>query len=702
MIQIKNCNNIDEADIIINENCLNIKYAINWTWKSTIAKAIKYHVNNKDGLKNLTPFKYRKSDIEPEVIWVDKFKKVMIFDEEYINQHTFQHTEILKNSFEIFIKNDKYDEWLKEINKLTENTRNAFQDNEIINKFISDLESFIKFYWTSQKPSRAWDLVKGLWSWNKIQNIPLWLESYSDYITNSNNVNWLSWQLNWKNFLNIKEDNCPYCISWIKEKKEIILKVSEEYDSKTVEKLKKVLDVIDWLYTYFPESVQKIIDYIKNNIWWFTWDDNDYLEKIKAEAEKLKYKLLKIKNINFFHFKDVEEIEIEIKELKINLDRYDYFISDYSKEQIKLIDEELDKLFLNIWKLIWAINKQKDLVKKTIDKYKIEMNYFLQSAWYKYKIDSIEDGETYKLILIHDDNAESLNWKEHLSFWERNALSLVLFMYQSLSEKADFIIFDDPISSFDKNKKFAILNMFFNGYRINDPVRWLIQWETLRWKTILMLTHDFDPVIDIIHNNLKNLDLEWKTAHFLENKSWIINEKEIKKENIKSFWNILRENIKIDNLINIVYLRRFYEIDNNKDLEYQLLSSLIHKRKIPNKKIWKWEYEDLTEDEIQHATGKIRDFLSDFDYFEYLKKITDLEFMLDLYKKSNSNYEKLQIYRIINDWKDHENVVIMKFINETFHIENDYLFQLNPREYELIPNYVIEECNKELSKNTSN
>lgn len=620
----------------------------------------------------------------------------MIFDEEYINQHTFQPRELVKNSFEIFIKNDKYDEWLKEINKLTENTRNAFQDNEIINKFISDLESFIKFYWSSQKPSRAWDLVKWLWSWNKIQNIPLWLESYSDYITNSNNVNWLSWQLNWKNFLNIKEDNCPYCISWIKEKKEIILKVSEEYDSKTVEKLKKVLDVIDGLYTYFPESVQKIIVDIKNNIGWFTWDDNDYLEKIKTEAEKLKHKLLKIKNINFFHFKDVEEIEIEIKELKINLDRYDYFISNYSKEQIKLIDIELDKLFLNIWKLIWAINKQKDLVKKTIDKYKIEMNYFLQSAWYKYEIDSIEDWESYKLILIHKDNSESLNWKEHLSFWERNALSLVLFMYQCLSEKADFIIFDDPISSFDKNKKFAILNIFFNGYKINDPIRWLIQWETLRWKTILMLTHDFDPVIDIIHNNLKNLDLEWKTAYFLENKSGVINEKEIKKENIKSFWNILRENIKIDNLVNIVYLRRFYEIDNNKDLEYQLLSSLIHKRKSPNKKIWEWEYKDLTEDEIQQATEKIRIFLSDFDYFEYLKKITDLEFMLDLYKKSNSNYEKLQIYRIINDWKDHENAVIMKFINETFHIENDYLFQLNPREYELIPGYVIDECDKDL------
>jgi hypothetical protein len=44
----------------------------------------------------------------------------------------------------------------------------------------------------------------------------------------------------------------------------------------------------------------------------------------------------------------------------------------------------------------------------------------------------------------------------------------------------------------------------------------------------------------------------------------------------------------------------------------------------------------------------------------------------------------------------------MKFINETFHIENDYLFQLNPRDYEIIPNYIIEECNKDLFENTSN
>ena len=46
-IEIKNCNNIDSAIITIDENKLNIKFAPNGTGKSTIAKALIYHFNEK-------------------------------------------------------------------------------------------------------------------------------------------------------------------------------------------------------------------------------------------------------------------------------------------------------------------------------------------------------------------------------------------------------------------------------------------------------------------------------------------------------------------------------------------------------------------------------------------------------------------------------------------------------------------------------
>ncbi|MGH4051266.1 MAG: hypothetical protein ACREVX_07920 [Clostridium sp.] len=38
-----------------------------------------------------------------------------------------------------------------------------------------------------------------------------------------------------------------------------------------------------------------------------------------------------------------------------------------------------------------------------------------------------------------------------------------------------------------------------------------------------------------------------------------------------------------------------------------------------------------------------------------------------------------------------------KFVNETFHIENDYIFQLNSFKYEIIPQYIIDECNKDIN-----
>ncbi|TOA22982.1 AAA family ATPase, partial [Vibrio parahaemolyticus] len=83
-----------------------------------------------------------------------------------------------------------------------------------------------------------------------------------------------------------------------------------------------------------------------------------------------------------------------------------------------------------------------------------------------------------------------------LSFGERNAFAIVLFMYECLSKKPDLIILDDPISSFDKNKKYAILEMLFRRKAEN----------CLKSKTVLMLTHDVEPIIDTVKAVQKQFD----------------------------------------------------------------------------------------------------------------------------------------------------------------------------------------------------
>lgn len=77
------------------------------------------------------------------------------------------------------------------------------------------------------------------------------------------------------------------------------------------------------------------------------------------------------------------------------------------------------------------------------------------------------------------------------------------------------------------------------------------------------------------------------------------------------------------------------------------------------------------------------------------EKTQDVAFLVALYNESTSNYEKLQIYRIIFH-ENNGNRVVRKFVNETFHVENDYLFQLNPREYDTISQYIIDECDKDI------
>ncbi len=300
----------------------------------------------------------------------------------------------------------------------------------------------------------------------------------------------------------------------------------------------------------------------------------------------------------------------------------------------------------------------------------------------------IDDSEgNYKLKLLHNDVKDEItDVKEHLSFGERNAFSLVLFMYDVLKHSPDLVILDDPISSFDKNKKYAIVDMLFRKEK------------SLKGKTVLLLTHDFEPIIDMIHHHRDRFEIP--TASFLENNHGDLVEKEIQRADVQTFVEINESNIKIlsDQIINkLVYLRRLYEINNAKGNGYQLISNLIHKREKPEFNDGSVN-RDMTSEEIISGNKEIQKLIHDFEFNKVLKIISDEKEMKKIYLATENNYEKLHIYRIIFDKKnDIEFSVIKKFINEAFHIENDYIYQLNPRKYQMVPQFVIDECDKAIS-----
>ena len=690
-VVIKNCNNVDSGNIKIVEGALNIKYAINGTGKSTIAKTIEAFINsNEDEKKLLIPFKYldNPENNMPELSGCENIRTVAVFNEKYIEDYVYQSDELIKNSFEIFVKTPDYDKHINEIEKLLDNINITFQNHPELENLIQVFGQFINGFGKAKSGySAAGAIGKGIGRGNKIDNIPAGLEVYAPYLKNSKNVKWIKWQLEGKEYLDLAEQ-CPYCSGSVQETKETILKVGNEYDARAVEQLNKMLEVFKTLFPYFSDDTRSRLDEIMLNVSGMTDAQKHYLIEIKTQVDGILTQLFGLKGMSFHSLKNAERIADELRKYKIDLSYYTHLDSDLSKEKVNIINQTLDTVLDKAGKLQGEIAQQKKTIKTTIEMYSTEINEFLHYAGYKYMVSIEEDGENnanYRLVLKHNDASENVQTvEEHLSYGERNAFALVLFMYSVLKDNPDMVILDDPISSFDGNKKFAIINMLFMGK------------HSLKNRTVLLLTHEFNTVIDVVYNMPYNFSPAPKAA-FLTTKEGKLTEKEIRKENVQSFGAIAQKNISsnINSLNKLVYLRRLLEIKEPNGLEWQLLSNIFHKREKP-------EFHQnngsrlMTDEEIKNATNAIRkEYISDFEYDVEYQKTQDKELLKELYRNSGSNYEKLQIYRIMFN-ENSSNSIIKKFVNESFHIENDYLFQLNPCEYDTVPQYIIDECDKEV------
>ena len=99
----------------------------------------------------------------------------------------------------------------------------------------------------------------------------------------------------------------------------------------------------------------------------------------------------------------------------------------------------------------------------------------------------------------------------------------------------------------------------------------------------------------------------------------------------------------------------------------------------------------MTAEEVTEGTNIIRTRIPDFEYDRIYARAHDTAQMISLYRSTTSNYEKIQIYRLIYHG-DINDTVFKKFVDEVYHIENDNLFQLNPALFPTIPYYIIELC----------
>jgi len=689
-INLKNCNNISECEIAIKKELLNIYYAMNGTGKSTIGKALELLAKD-ETLDSLKPFN---GDVTPSGTLSEKLENVLLFNEEFVNNIVFNKSEVIDNAFNVFIKSPKYDKMQSAINaKLS---RIHFDPGTFEN--LGDLyrvgESVLnKFSLTKTGDLKKVGLMKNLTNSKSIFTLPDKIKKFQPLMSKEYNIDWVGWKNDGGKF----DDNeiCPFCANDLETDYQAEKKVfTTSYSKSGVKSIIEMMGFFDSVKEYMNadkiDTLYKCIKELQDEATISLW--------IKKFYSELNYLIEKVKNvIDFNSFvaqkDDISKLEEQLTKLKIDDSALEIFNSDKVKSLVKSINTEVATLLEETEALKANIGELTGYIGSATRKAVKDINDFLVMAGITYELDikHLSENKTQTILKYRaDKNNEGVivsDINKHLSWGERNAFALVLFMHYALSHNPSLIILDDPISSFDTNKKYAIINrLFANIQSRNSFFR----------KTVLMLTHDFQPVIDFVSVGKPNKQAV--SASYMRNDAGIITITEIADSDIISLPIMLFENAK-NNAFNVMHriicIRKLLELTKGnlkQEASYNIISSLLHGKEEPT-----YLYDTKMEaNEINTGETYIKEFITEFSYTKFHNDTFQKDKLISQYSSEHNSYFKLQIFRVIlgilSLRSKLDNAPLVKYIDEQFHIENDSIYYLNLTKFDLVPDFVIPAC----------
>lgn len=675
---------IKKATINLEKNELNIKYGLNGIGKSTIGKAIYYSVEEKDKINELLTYN---SNIDPNVVIPKDVKSVFYFDQNYVKKYLFKN-DIIRNSYEIIVKTDDYDKICSDIEgklaKIKEIASGCLE-----NDFDKDMSNFEKKFPITSKgeisKSKTAVIYNGFKEGaNLMAHINEEINVYAKYLSSSKNFSWSNWFKDGLNYIN--DNECPFCCTALVDnfdfKKDILI---NEFESKKIKDNFEAKESFDHLKKYVNEGDVKKIDAIAESKSAPTSEDYGYIRQLFTSLNTEKNKVTNLMNLNakeLTKMLDGNGVELFLTENKLNslvFQEFDISIIN----QISLLNQSIADLLSSLTDLKKDLGALKSSLSKSIKNAESFVNEFLIISGIPYQIQVKDNGgNNYQTILKEIKKGNTISSPENkLSFGEQNAISLILFAMEALSKEKDLIILDDPVSSFDETKKFAILHHLFKQCKNNN----------FFGKTVLMLTHDFSTLIDFKINGKPSKDNI--NSYFISNKNGIVIEKTIEHDNIKNSIQLEEDAIKSDGkdiITKLVHLRRLFELNKQKGMGYEMISSLFHLKEKPQVKISDKDYSDMDKDQLKVAYEEIHNKIASFNYAEIFKMINSNKYLRETFENA-SDFGKVNIARIyIEKNKEVEcDNVLWKYLCESFHIENNYLFYLDYNEFDIVPNYIL-------------
>ena len=539
-----------------------------------------------------------------------------------------------------------------------------------------------------------------------VYHIPKELEKYKTFFVKSDRVSWISWKAQGYQFAK-EEPLCPFCASSVEQ--EAIYRDQEvftdTYNKSVVKNQKELEDYIEALKQYISDDKYKLLKGYTREI----ENIDDFCLEFSRFIDEINLLITKINDVTSFSTygvkdKDLSLLETKLKSYIIKKDLFVYFNSNKTQDIYSTVNSKIESVLLKIGEIKAGTAALNKLVREYILESNADINEFLSLAGINYRFSLASDAEDTcfaKLIYqgTRSDLAEKANLRKCLSWGERNAISLVLFIYFANSKHADLIVLDDPISSFDKSKKFAIIDRLFKAPS---------EAKSLLKKTVLFLTHDFEPIIDLYYE--QRFHQNFANASYVVNANGNLNElrvdpsKDIQPITVLYIRDMTNNNLNI--VFRLVALRKHLEyVDEycSNNMEYHFVSSLLKCREKPIIKKGKSDPGiEMTGEQIEYAVFRMSIMLGipkeDISYDNWLKNDFSESSLIQSLKDEKSSYYRIQLLRSLFTMERSiihtDDEVLIKYFNSCFHIENDYSHYIDYTIFDPVPIFITERLNK--------
>lgn len=685
-ISVKNLGIITKGKMSVERNKVNIKYGINGIGKSTISKGIELKVKN----ENLDQLRTHGSNLTPELSIDEKISNIIVFNQEYVDDYLYKG-DIANNSFEIMINTDEYRLGRKKIDDMFVElvTRN---NNTSIRTIISELESF-KANVPVKKTEKAGKVkynISGTTKFVKAKAVANFDELlndkaklYQEQLKSNKNHEWLKWFKAGHSYIE-QSGCCPFCRTELpSDFRERISSIEEVVNETGLKQNFEIKEVVTTAEKYMTEDNRGEMNNIINQSTPLSDEEKklmyDIVEVCSNELEKLK----NLRSINITEVRKKYEEDSLVDFLTQNSLNLEFFrnLPNEEIQDIESINRSINNVIVKADELKSVTKEFSDRLNQIVEEKKVYINDFLNISGIPYEIEIFENGDNdFKTILKPSYSNEEISEK-CLSFGEKNAISLILFSLEA-SKNYELIILDDPVSSFDNNKKFAILYYLFTK---DEAV--------FKDKTVILFTHDFDIIVDFKYKN------EFKTinnrCYFVKNDNGEFIENVISGTSViytVKNWRKKAENQQTHPLLRIVNLRKYLQYTKPEEkCAIDIMSSIEHNDSEPMESNNGEKVKITDAVQLNKGIECIKEIIIDFSYEDYLAKVQDKVELKRLYDKENSTITKLQILRMIVNLVgvQVESKVFWDYLTEYYHVENNEMTTLDENKFDLIPSYIM-------------